>query len=93
MIFLGRQFWTEQLPVLPVLQALFVGRGKLRREDFDQLVRIVDSPDEAVEALLEQRPAPAKMMDRIPAVGYGPLMQATRPMFASDPRSSVQQVQ
>lgn len=79
MIFLGRAFWTETLPVLPVLQALFVGRKKLTRDDFDQLVRIVDTPDEAVEALLEQRPSPTKTMDRMQAVGFGPLMKATKP--------------
>ncbi|VBA53946.1 LOG family protein [Mycobacterium attenuatum] len=80
MIFLGREFWTEKLPVLPVLRALFVGGKKLTDEQFEQLVRIVDNPDEAVEALLQQRPSPAKMMDRMQAVGFGPLMKATRPL-------------
>lgn len=80
MIFLGREFWTEKLPVLPVLQALFVGGKKLAPEDFDQLVRIVDTPDEAVDALLQQRPSPTKMMERMQAVGFGPLMKATRPL-------------
>lgn len=80
MIFLGREFWTEKLPVLPVLRALFVGGKKLTDGQFEQLVRIVDNPDEAVEALLQQRPSPAKMMDRMQAVGFGPLMKATRPL-------------
>lgn len=80
MIFLGEQFWTEKLPVLPVLSALFVGRNRLTRPEFDRLVRIVDTAEEAVDALLEHRPSTAKMMNRMQAVGFGPLMTAARPL-------------
>lgn len=80
MIFLGEEFWTEELPVLPVLDALFVGRAKLSRPEFGRLVRIVDTAEDAVDALLEHEPSTAKMMNRMQAVGFGPLMAATRPL-------------
>lgn len=43
MVFFDRQYWTETLPVLPVLQSLF------RPEDHARCVRVTDDPAEAVE--------------------------------------------
>jgi hypothetical protein len=43
-------------------------------------VRVVDTADEAVDALMAHQPSHAKMMNRMEAVGFGPLMRAARPL-------------
>ncbi len=45
MVLLGEKYWTEELPVLPVLKNL------LTREDFDRYVLITDSVEEAADYL------------------------------------------
>ncbi|CAM4307196.1 hypothetical protein MB901379_00094 [Mycobacterium basiliense] len=89
MIFFGREFWTEKLPVLPVLEGLFVDNEKLTPMEFRRLVRIVDTAEEAVDALLEHHPSTKKMMNRMQAVGFGPIMAAagSAPNGAPNPRS------
>ncbi|GJO09365.1 LOG family protein [Mycobacterium marinum] len=76
MIFYGREFWTEKLPVLPVLEGLFVGNAKLTPEEFGRLIRVVDTAEEAVNALLEHRPSTTKMIHRMQAEGFGPILAA-----------------
>lgn len=74
MIFFGKTFWTDKLPVLPVLKALFVGNGKLTPEQFETFVTIVDTVDEAVDKLIGHGPSIAKMENRMSALGFGPIM-------------------
>jgi predicted Rossmann-fold nucleotide-binding protein len=45
MVLLGRHYWTEELPVWPLLQALAAGR------EMEQHVHLVDSVEEAVEVV------------------------------------------
>lgn len=87
MIFLGREFWTEKMPVISVLEALFIGGRKVTRETFAQLVRVVDTPDEAVNALLQHHPSTTKMMNHMQAVAFGPLMSAAQRLPSREARS------
>lgn len=50
MIFLGKKFWTEEMPVYPFIQEL-MKRGKYK----NLLLTITDDDDEVVEKLLDFR--------------------------------------
>ncbi len=78
MVFFDKDFWTNVLPVRPLLQALFVNRKGMPLSDFDHFVAIVDSVDEAVERLLGHEPSKAKTAHRMEALGFGPLMTSAR---------------
>lgn len=78
MIFFGAEFWTNTMPVLPVLEALFVGNKNLSPQDFKRLVAVVDTVDEAVDRLFEQEPSKQKTATRMEAKGFGPMMAAAR---------------
>jgi predicted Rossmann-fold nucleotide-binding protein len=79
MIFFGKQFWTEELPVLPVLQSLFIRIGKrLSEADFGRYIKIVDTVDEAVSALLSHGPTEEKTANRMMSLGFGPMMDQVR---------------
>lgn len=78
MIFFGEDFWTNVLPVRPVLQALFVNKGGMPLSDFDRLVAIVDTVDDAVDRLLGHEPSKAKTAYRMEALGFGPMMTLAR---------------
>jgi predicted Rossmann-fold nucleotide-binding protein len=45
MVLLGRRYWTEELPVWPLLQALAAGRA------MEPHIHLVDSVEEAVEVV------------------------------------------
>jgi predicted Rossmann-fold nucleotide-binding protein len=52
MVLLGRAYWTERHPVLPVLKSLFAP------EDFARYVLVTDSPEEAVAFVTDFKPVP-----------------------------------
>lgn len=74
MIFFGRKFWEETLPVLPVLKALFVGRKGMQESEFERLVTIVDTVDQAVDTLRGHQPSTDNTETRMQAMGFGPMM-------------------
>lgn len=85
MVFLGKQFWTEELPVLPLLNSLFIRIGKrLNQADFDRYIRIVDTVDEAVDALLMHGPSEEKTASRMTSLGFGPMMEQVRSQLLDD---------
>jgi len=54
MVFLGRAFWTDTLPVLPLLRALS------GRRQYADMIGLVDTADEAVTLLEAHPPVPWK---------------------------------
>ncbi|OBF56590.1 hypothetical protein A5756_10930 [Mycobacterium sp. 852002-53434_SCH5985345] len=78
MVFFGEDYWTNVLPVRPVLQALFVNKMGMSLSDFDRLVAIVDTVDDAVDTLLGHAPSKAKTAHRMEALGFGPMMTLAR---------------
>jgi hypothetical protein len=47
MVFMGKQFWTQDSPVVPLLVKLAKGR------DYEALISVHDDEMEAVEAILK----------------------------------------
>jgi len=76
MIFFGEKFWTQKLPVMPVLEALFVGNNKLTPQQFKDLVVVVDTVDDAIAKLLVHNPTEQKTANRMEALGFGQMMAA-----------------
>ncbi|MFG1284871.1 hypothetical protein [Xanthobacter autotrophicus] len=76
MVFFGEKFWTQKLPVMPVLEALFVGNNKLTAQEFKDLVVVVDTVDDAVAKLLVHNPTEQKTANRMKALGFGQMMKA-----------------
>lgn len=60
-------FWSQKLPVLPILQALFELGGPKRLEAFHQNVHITEDPDEIVALLAGA--SPAKFIQKINQLG------------------------
>lgn len=54
MVLLGREYWTETFPVVPVLRALFTDR-------YDDVVLVTDDVDAAVEFILAGDPHPSRL--------------------------------
>ena len=50
MVLVGREYWTETLPVWPLLRSLAAGRV------MEPLVHLVETPDEAAEVILDHTP-------------------------------------
>jgi predicted Rossmann-fold nucleotide-binding protein len=62
-VFLGRRFWTEELPVATLLRPLFAASP---HGDLTHLIEITDDPAEAVEMILRFGvPAEAKEAQRV----------------------------
>ena len=62
-VFLGRRFWTEELPVATLLRPLLAGSP---HGDLTHLIEITDDPAEAVEMILRYgAPADAKEAQRV----------------------------
>jgi predicted Rossmann-fold nucleotide-binding protein len=55
MVFWDERFWTEDLPVRPLLEGLFIRLNGMSRKEFDAKVLITSDVDEAV-AFLRKRP-------------------------------------
>ena len=53
MVFFGRRYWTETLPVFPLLEALAAGRPYAER------IHLTDDADDAVDFLAAHPPIPA----------------------------------
>jgi hypothetical protein len=51
MVFWDERFWTELLPVRPLLEGLFIGLNGMPKEEFDAKVLITSDVDEAVAFL------------------------------------------
>ena len=51
MVFLGRDYWTEALPVGPVLDALFATAAPAVRAEADRLVIVTDDIAEVADHL------------------------------------------
>lgn len=64
MVFWDEQFWTEKLPVRPVLEGLFIGLNGMSKAEFDAKVLITSDVDEAVAFLRRARPAVAPLNGR-----------------------------
>jgi predicted Rossmann-fold nucleotide-binding protein len=56
MVFWDERFWTQVLPVRPVLEGLFIGLNGMSRRDFDAKVLITSDIDEAVAFLCKAGP-------------------------------------
>ncbi len=56
MVFWDERFWTEMLPVRPLLEGLFVGLHGMPKAEFDAKVLITSDVDEAVAFLQRDRP-------------------------------------
>jgi predicted Rossmann-fold nucleotide-binding protein len=55
MVFLDERFWSEELPVRPLLEGLFVGLNGMPRDEFDAKVLITSDVDRAVAFLQQAR--------------------------------------
>ena len=55
MIFVGRKFWTEEMPVYPFLQSM-MDTGKYK----NLLLTLTDTPDEILAALTRFRESASK---------------------------------
>ncbi|MBY0324886.1 MAG: hypothetical protein K2X72_39660 [Reyranella sp.] len=59
MVFWDEPFWTEMLPVRPLLEGLFIGLHGMPKAEFDAKVLITSDVDEAVAFLRRARPGVA----------------------------------
>jgi predicted Rossmann-fold nucleotide-binding protein len=55
MVFWDERFWTETLPVRPLLEGLFIGLHGMAKEEFDAKILITSDVDEAVAFLRNSR--------------------------------------
>jgi predicted Rossmann-fold nucleotide-binding protein len=84
MIFFDTHYWTDVLPVVPLLRALFVegndftGGPILAEAEFDRFVMTADTVEDAVAKLLQEEPTKAKTVQRARTLGFGRLI-ATLP--------------
>jgi predicted Rossmann-fold nucleotide-binding protein len=79
MVFWDERFWTEMLPVRPLLEGLFIGLNGMPREEFDAKVLITSDVDEAVAFLRRARPGVAALNGRLGVVDRDrPILAAAR---------------
>jgi predicted Rossmann-fold nucleotide-binding protein len=57
MVFWDERFWTEVLPVRPLLEGLFIGLNGMPKQEFDAKVLITSDVDEVVAFLCRARSA------------------------------------
>ncbi len=75
MIFWDKKFWTEQLPVGPVLEALFIKLKSTppteaeRRHEYERKVLFTSDIDEAIEFLVAARPSTFEALSRLGTLG------------------------
>jgi predicted Rossmann-fold nucleotide-binding protein len=77
MVFWDERFWTEMLPVRPVLEGLFIGLNGMSKDEFDAKVLITSDVEEAVAFLRRARPQVAALNGR-PGLGDRPMPAAPR---------------
>lgn len=74
MVFLDKKFWTEELPVEALLEALFKKNGKA--EQYVRNVHFTDSIEDAATFLQERRPSSEMVYRRMEKLGLGPMLQS-----------------
>jgi predicted Rossmann-fold nucleotide-binding protein len=68
MVFYGVGFWTDTLPVKPLLDALF-RLDPARLAEYEELVRFTDDVEEIVAFLAAKEPSPKQVADHWEAIG------------------------
>lgn len=69
MIFWDKKFWTEEMPVRPLLEALFIKFKQMPREEFEKKVLFTSDISEAVEFISAARPNQTQALRRLEALG------------------------
>lgn len=77
MVFFDSAFWTApaqpdnevHLPVSDLLYQLFVGGGKMTQADFSRYIRKTDSPEEAVEIIIDNAPPVERVISNLVGIG------------------------
>lgn len=75
-VFFGKEFWENKLPVKPLLRALFVELKDMSQAEFDANVLITDSIDETVGFMVDHKPSKEKTRARMEALGFGPIIDS-----------------
>lgn len=89
MLFLDSKFWTMpeapddklHMPVMDLLQQLFVGTKNMTEEEYKRYVRLVDDADEVVKIIIENAPPADKVVQNLANVrisGIDPKLMAER---------------
>lgn len=69
MIFWDKRFWTDDLPVRPLLEALFVRFKGMTPSEFEKKILFTDSIEESVAFLRATRPSAVAAGQRLKALG------------------------
>lgn len=77
MLFLGSKFWTLpevpdgklHMPVIDLLQQLFVVTEKMTEKEFKRYVRLVDNTDEVVKIIIENAPSVGQVVQNFAKIG------------------------
>jgi hypothetical protein len=69
MVFWDTDFWTNKLPVRPLLEALFIGLKPMDPTEFAKKILFTDSIDDAVAFLKAARPNAEGTLSRLKALG------------------------
>jgi predicted Rossmann-fold nucleotide-binding protein len=67
MVFLGKEYWTKELPATPLLKALF--KNAKREKEYDDNVLITDDGNQAVEFLVRKAPRANAHLERLRGLG------------------------
>ncbi|WP_116316320.1 LOG family protein [Bacillus subtilis] len=73
MLFLDSKFWTlpevpdgkVHMPVMDLLQQLFVGTKNMTEEEYKRYVRLVDDADEVVNIIIENAPSASQVVQKL----------------------------
>lgn len=73
MLFLDSKFWTlpevpdgkVHMPVMDLLQQLFVGTKNMTEEEYKRYVRLVDDADEVVNIIIENAPSAGQVVQKL----------------------------
>ncbi|MCU5065169.1 hypothetical protein OB986_28675 [Bacillus cereus] len=73
MLFLDNKFWTlpevpdgkVHMPVMDLLQQLFVGTKNMTEEDYKRYVRLVDNVDEVVNIIIQNAPSTDQVVHKL----------------------------
>jgi hypothetical protein len=76
MVFWDERFWTEDLPVRPLLEGLFIRLNGMTKAEFDTKVLITSDVDEAVAFLQKARPGQADLGKRLRVASINGLASA-----------------
>ena len=77
MIFWDKRFWTEDMPVGPLLKALFIKFKQMSCEDYEKKVLFTSDIDEAVAFLGAARPSKAQALNRLETLGMKAMASIT----------------